>query len=56
MHERKWFKGVGMLEYLSPEEFYNGPWIIVMLGVADQYGDICYIVRNTEKFEFRYVI
>lgn len=55
MHERKWFNGIGMLEYLSAEEFHSGPWVVSELRAKDQYGQVYCVVRNTEKFDLRYV-
>ena len=56
MHERKWFNGIGMLEYLSAEEFHSGPWVVSELSAKDQYGHVYCVVRNTEKFDIRYMI
>lgn len=56
MYERKWFKGIGMLEYLSAEEFHSGSWVVSTARAKDQYGNVYCIVRNTEEFDIRYML
>lgn len=54
MHEQRWFKGIGMLDWLDPKEFYSGNWVLSEKLVKDQFGLAFSIVRNKSEFDLRY--
>lgn len=54
MHEQRWFKGIGMLDWLDPKEFYSGNWIISEKSAKDQFGNVFSVVLKKSEFDLRY--
>lgn len=55
-HPARWFKCYGMLDWLEPEDFYSGPWVLSEQTAIDQYGLRFSIVFDEANFDYRYTV
>ena len=53
---KQWFKGFGLLDWLDPEDFYKGPWVLSEQTALSPSGDRYSIVLDEATFDYRYTI
>lgn len=53
---KKFFDDYGSLEWLEPEQFYSGPWILYSQTAKDCRGVRFSIVLDEANNEYRYTI